>query len=172
MGLFEQEVKTADVFSHDEMIDVIGATNGKGFKIVVTRRGVASLARKSHFGLRKVERTGSWHPVRVQFQVPCSGQHSYHHRTEVKKIYRMGKSLKEDPDNVMAENNLTEKSFAPVCSFSQVSVMVKGTIMGCRRSLYILRESSLPQGQEEGAAEVHRRRVEDDRRDRRHEGRG
>merc|ERR1712060_533180 len=36
-GLFEQEVKIADVFSQDEMCDIIGATRGKGYNGVVTR---------------------------------------------------------------------------------------------------------------------------------------
>merc|ERR1712039_967323 len=103
-GLFEQEVKIADVFSQDEMIDVIGATKGKGFNGVVTRWGVTRLARKSHRGLRKVACIGSWPPARVQFQVPRSGQRGYHHRTEInKKIYRLGKSTKEDPKSAMTE---------------------------------------------------------------------
>ncbi|CAE8648836.1 unnamed protein product [Polarella glacialis] len=45
MGLFEQEVKVADIFSQDEMIDIIGATKGHGFEGVVTRWGVTRLAR-------------------------------------------------------------------------------------------------------------------------------
>merc|ERR1711988_1960346 len=31
VNLFEKEVKVADVFAQDEMIDVIGATKGHGF---------------------------------------------------------------------------------------------------------------------------------------------
>merc|ERR1719271_599998 len=91
-GLFEQEVKIADVFAQDEMIDVIGASKGKGYNGVVTRWGCTRLARKTHRGLRKVACIGTWHPARVQFQVPRAGQRGYHHRTEInKKIYRIGK---------------------------------------------------------------------------------
>jgi len=151
-GLFEQEVKVADVFSQDEMIDVIGATKGKGFNGVVTRWGVTRLARKSHRGLRKVACIGSWHPARVQFQVPRSGQRGYHHRTEInKKIYRIGKAAKDDPNNAMTENDLTEKGITPIGGFSHYGevnedwVMVKGTVMGCRKRLITLRKSLLPQ---------------------------
>jgi len=151
-GLFEQEVKVADVFSQDEMIDVIGATKGKGFNGVVTRWGVTRLARKSHRGLRKVACIGSWHPARVQFQVPRSGQRGYHHRTEInKKIYRIGKAVKDDPNNAMTENDLTEKGITPIGGFSHYGevnedwVMVKGTVMGCRKRLITLRKSLLPQ---------------------------
>jgi len=151
-GLFEQEVKVADVFSQDEMIDIIGATKGKGFNGVVTRWGVTRLARKSHRGLRKVACIGSWHPARVQFQVPRSGQRGYHHRTEInKKIYRIGKAIKDDPNNAMTENDLTEKSITPMGGFSHYGevtqdwIMVKGTVMGSRKRLITLRKSLLPQ---------------------------
>jgi large subunit ribosomal protein L3e len=152
MGLFEQEVKIADVFSQDEMIDTIGATTGKGFAGVVTRWGVTRLTRKTHRGLRKVACIGSWHPARVQFQVPRSGQRGYHHRTEInKKIYRIGKNLKEDPNNAVTENDLTEKAITPMGGFghygevTQEYVMLKGTVMGPRKRLITMRKSLLPQ---------------------------
>lgn len=151
-GLFEQAVKFADVFSQDEMVDVIGVTKGKGVQGVVTRWGVTRLVRKSHRGLRKVACIGSWHPARVQWQVPRAGQMGYHHRTEInKKIYRIGKNLKEDPHNAITENDLTEKSITPMGGFSHYGhinedwVMLKGTCMGKRRRIITLRKSLLPQ---------------------------
>merc|ERR1711972_737192 len=151
-GLFEQEVKIADVFSQDEMIDIIGATKGKGFNGVVTRWGVTRLARKSHRGLRKVACIGSWHPARVQFQVPRAGQLGYGHRTEInKKIYRVGKGVKEDPKSAMTEADLTEKGITPMGGFSHYGevnedwVMLKGSVMGPRKRIITLRKSLLPQ---------------------------
>mmetsp|Transcript_109658 Transcript_109658/g.305625 ORF Transcript_109658/g.305625 Transcript_109658/m.305625 type:complete len:419 (+) Transcript_109658:89-1345(+) len=152
MGLLEQEVKVADVFSQDEMIDVIGATKGHGIKGVVTRWGVTRLARKSHRGLRKVACIGSWHPARVQCQVPRSGQKGYGHRTEInKKIYRIGKAVKDDPHNAMTESDLTEKSITPMGGFphfgavTQDWVMVRGGVMGPQKRIITLRKSLLPQ---------------------------
>jgi len=152
MGLFEQEVKIESVFSQDEMIDTIGVSTGKGFEGVVTRWGVTRLVRKSHRGLRKVACIGSWHPARVQFQVPRSGQNGYGHRTEInKKIYRIGKSLKDDPNNAVTENDLTEKAITPMGGFSHYGevtnefVMLKGTTPGLRKRLVTLRKSLLPQ---------------------------
>lgn len=151
-GLFEQEVKVADVFSQDEMIDIIGATKGKGFNGVVTRWGVTRLVRKSHRGLRKVACIGSWHPARVQFQVPRAGQRGYHHRTEInKKIYRIGKAVKDDPHSAMTEADLTEKGITPMGGFSHYGevtqdwVMLRGTVMGPRKRVITLRKSLLPQ---------------------------
>eukprot|EP00747_Dinoflagellata_sp_TGD_P153286 gnl/TRDRNA2_/TRDRNA2_177380_c0_seq17.p1 gnl/TRDRNA2_/TRDRNA2_177380_c0~~gnl/TRDRNA2_/TRDRNA2_177380_c0_seq17.p1 ORF type:complete len:402 (+),score=117.99 gnl/TRDRNA2_/TRDRNA2_177380_c0_seq17:85-1290(+) len=151
-GLFEQEVKVADVFAQDEMIDVIGATKGHGFHGVVTRWGCTRLPRKTHRGLRKVACVGTWHPARVQWQVPRSGQRGYHHRTELnKKIYRIGKALKDDPNNAMTATDLTEKAITPMGGFShygevtQDYVMLKGCVMGCRKRIVTMRKSLLPQ---------------------------
>merc|ERR1712070_1370768 len=151
-GLFEQEVKIADVFNQDEMIDVIGATKGKGYNGVVTRWGCTRLARKSHRGLRKVACIGTWHPARVQFQVPRAGQDGYHHRTEInKKIYRLGKNVKEDPNSAMTEADLTEKGITPMggfAHFGQVTqdwVMLKGAVMGPKKRIITIRKSLLPQ---------------------------
>merc|ERR1711879_33381 len=151
-GLFEQEVKVADVFSQDEMVDLIGASKGHGFHGVVTRWGCTRLPRKTHRGLRKVACVGTWHPARVQFQVPRSGQRGYHHRTEInKKIYRIGKSIKDDPNNATTEADLTEKSITPMGGFSHYGevtnefVMLKGTTPGIRKRLVTLRKSLLPQ---------------------------
>jgi len=151
-GLFEQEVKVEDVFSKDEMCDIIGVTKGKGTNGVVTRWGVTRLPRKTHRGLRKVACIGAWHPARVQFQVPRSGQLGYYHRTEMnKKIFRVGKSLKEDPVNAKTEADLTEKAITPMGGFKHYGevredfLMLKGTVMGPRKKIITVRKSLMPQ---------------------------
>jgi len=152
VGLFEQEVKVADVFKTEEMVDCIGTTKGKGYNGVVTRWGVTRLCRKSHRGLRKVACIGSWHPARVQFQVPRAGQRGYHHRTEInKKIYRIGKNKKEDSKGATTEQDLTEKGITPLGGFSHYGevnedwMMFRGTCMGPRKRLITIRKSLLPQ---------------------------
>ncbi|CAE8710401.1 unnamed protein product, partial [Polarella glacialis] len=147
-----QEVKVADIVSQDEMIDIIGATKGHGFEGVVTRWGVTRLARNSHRGLRKVGCTGSWHPARVQLQVPRSGQNGSHHRTEINKnIYRVGKALKDESNNAMTEADLTEKAITPMGGFShygqvtQDFIMLNGCVMGPRKRLITMCKSLLPQ---------------------------
>merc|ERR1712113_522723 len=68
-----------------------------------------------------------------------------------KKIYRIGKNLKEDPHNASTAADLTEKAITPLGGFSHYGivnedfVMVKGTTMGCRKRLITLRKSLLPQ---------------------------
>merc|ERR1711979_140744 len=68
-----------------------------------------------------------------------------------KKIYRIGKAIKDDPNNAMTENDLTEKSITPMGGFSHYGevtqdwVMVKGCVMGVRKRLITMRKSLLPQ---------------------------
>merc|ERR1719506_2160219 len=134
------------------MIDIIGATKGHGFNGVVTRWGVTRLPRKTHRGLRKVACIGAWHPARVQFQVPRAGQNGYHHRTEInKKIYRIGKNAKDDPNSATTQADLTEKGITPMGGFAHFGevtqdwVMVKGGVMGPKKRIITLRKSLLPQ---------------------------
>jgi large subunit ribosomal protein L3e len=88
---FEKQIAVSQVFSQDEMIDVIGVTKGHGYKGVTSRWHTRKLPRKTHKGLRKVACIGAWHPSRVSFTVARAGQKGYHHRTEInKKIYRIG----------------------------------------------------------------------------------
>merc|ERR1719401_224594 len=134
------------------MIDVIGVTKGRGIDGVVTRWGVTRLPRKTHRGLRKVACIGTRHPARVQFQVPRAGQNGYHHRTEInKKIYRIGKNVKEDANGAMTEADLTEKGITPLGGFAHFGevtqdwVMVKGTVAGPKKRILTIRKSLLPQ---------------------------
>jgi len=147
-GLFEKEVKVDAVFGPNEMIDVLGATKGKGFKGVVSRWGVTRLARKTHKGLRKVACIGAWHPSRVARTVPRAGQKGYHHRTEVnKKIYRIGK--KGDGESCTTEQDLTKKSITPMGGFPHYGVinedwlMLKGCLVGPKKRALTLRKSLL-----------------------------
>jgi len=151
-SLFEKEVPVSSVFAKDEMIDVIGCTRGHGFKGVVSRWGCTRLPRKTHRGLRKVACIGTWHPARVQWQVPRAGQSGFHHRTEInKKIYRIGKNKKDDPNSASTESDLTEKGITPLGGFShygQVNedwLMLKGAVCGPRKRVLALRKTLIPQ---------------------------
>lgn len=127
----EQPIAIDQVFSQDEMIDVIGVTKGRGFKGVTSRWHTKKLPRKTHKGLRKVACIGAWHPSRVQFTVARAGQKGYHHRTEInKKIYRIGKGY-HSKDNKIVKNNAsteydtTEKSINPMVSTSHQSSFLR-----------------------------------------------
>merc|ERR1739849_59242 len=106
---FEKEVPVGEVFTQDEMIDVIGVTKGHGYKGVTSRWHTKKLPRKTHRGLRKVACIGAWHPARVAFSVARAGQKGYHHRTEInKKIYKIGQGIHKDGGKLIKNNAATE----------------------------------------------------------------
>jgi len=145
-GLFEKQVTVEDVFAKDENIDVLGATKGHGTEGVIARWGITRLPRKTHRGLRKVACIGAWHPSRVAFSVARSGQHGYHHRTEMnKKIFRIGK--KDDKTSASTDNDLTEKSITPLGGFPHYGVvnedwiMIRGCCVGVKKRVVTIRKS-------------------------------
>jgi len=145
-NLFEKEVSVDSVFAKDENIDILGASKGHGNEGVVTRWGVTRLPRKTHRGLRKVACIGAWHPARVSFTVARSGQHGYHHRTEMnKKIYRIGK--KDDKASAKTEADLTEKGITPMGGFPHYGfvnedwIMIKGCCVGIKKRCITLRKA-------------------------------
>ncbi|XP_075230682.1 large ribosomal subunit protein uL3-like isoform X1 [Lycorma delicatula] len=151
----ERPVPVSNVFSPDEMIDVIGVTKGKGYKGVTSRWHTKKLPRKTHKGLRKVACIGAWHPSRVQFTVARAGQKGYHHRTEMnKKIYRIGQGIhskdgKVIKNNASTEYDLSEKTITPMGGFPHYGevnndfVMLKGCCMGPKKRVITMRKSLL-----------------------------
>ncbi|ORM40354.1 60S ribosomal protein L3 [Babesia sp. Xinjiang] len=163
--MFEQPLPVHAVFSGNEMIDVLGVTKGHGMKGVISRFGVTRLPRKTHRGLRKVACIGSWHPARVQFQVPRSGQKGYFHRTERnKKIYRLG--LGSNPRNASTDADLTEKQITPMGGFPHYGpvredfLMLKGCIVGTKKRPIVLRKTLAPQVSREALAEINLRFID------------
>jgi len=161
LNLFEQEIKVSDVFSKDENVDTIGVTKGKGFQGVIARFGVTRLPRKTHRGLRKVACIGSWHPARVGWTVPRSGNAGYFHRTLMnKKIFKVGKSLKEDPHSAMTDHDLTEKSVNVMGGFVRYGVlkedflMIRGSIQGVPRRHIMIRKALFPPTNRKGTEEI------------------
>jgi len=143
-------VPVDSVFAENDMIDVIGSTKGHGYEGVTARWGTTRLPRKTHKGLRKVACIGAWHPSRVKFTVARAGQDGYHHRTQVnKKVYKIGKTIREDEHNATTEFDLTKKSITPLGGFPRYGivnedyVMVKGSVVGVRKRVLTLRKTLL-----------------------------
>uniref|UniRef100_A0A8C8HMR2 Large ribosomal subunit protein uL3 n=1 Tax=Oncorhynchus tshawytscha TaxID=74940 RepID=A0A8C8HMR2_ONCTS len=151
----EQSIPITNVFTQDEMIDVIGVTKGHGYKGMSV--GTQKAPRKTHRGLRKVACIGAWHPSRVAFSVARAGQKGYHHRTEInKKIYKIGqgyhtKDGKLVKNNAATEYDLSNKSITPLGGFVHYGevtndfVMLKGCTIGVKKRVLTLRKSLLVQ---------------------------
>jgi len=143
-----KNISISDIFSQDEIIDVIGITKGKGFAGVITRWGVTKLPRKTHRGSRKVACVGSWSPSGISYAVPRAGQNGYHHRTQQNiKIYRIGKSI--DPKNAFTDFENTPKRITPMGGFPHYGVVktdfliLRGCLVGPKKRTLILRKSLL-----------------------------
>ena len=57
-----------------ELFDVHGVTTGKGLSGPVQRFGISLKSHKSEKGVRRPGSLGPWHPARVTFKTPISGQ--------------------------------------------------------------------------------------------------
>jgi len=148
--LFEKQVRVSQVFSENELVDLIAITRGHGTTGVVKRFGVKKLPRKTHRGRRKVACIGAWHPARVQSTVARTGQLGYFHRTEVnKKIYRIGRA--GDKKGAMTDSDLTEKAITPLGGFphygrvTQDWLMIKGCVSGAKKRVITIRKSLRPE---------------------------
>ena len=147
-GFFEKEIRIDNVFSQNDILDVIGVTKGHGFKGVMARWGVRHLQKKSHRGYRKVGCIGAWHPARVAWSVPRAGQCGYYHRTELnKKIYRIGKGARGGAkNNATTDADITEKNITPLGGFPHYGVVnddfiiIKGCCVGTKKRFVLLRK--------------------------------
>ena len=72
-NLIGRELTISDFWKGD-LVDVRGLTKGKGLSGPVDRFGISLKAHKSEKGRRKPGSLGPWHPARVTFRVPLSGQ--------------------------------------------------------------------------------------------------
>ena len=148
----ESEVSVGEIFTDNEMIDIIGVTKGHGTTGVVKRYGVTRLPRKTHRGLRRVGCIGSWHPASVQWSVGRTGQHGYHHRTEInKKVYRVGAgAIRGAKNNASTDNDPDEKNITPLGGFPHYGevnhdfLMIRGGIVGPKKRNITLRKSLIP----------------------------
>jgi large subunit ribosomal protein L3e len=158
-GLLEKFVPVSTVFEQSEMIDIMGATKGKGTEGVTARWGTRRLPRKTHKGLRKVACIGAWHPANVRFSVPRAGQNGYHHRSEInKKIYRIGAA--GDTNSATTEFDLTPKSITPMGGFHHYGIvtndflMIKGSCPGIRKRPLTIRKALVVQTKRAGLEQI------------------
>merc|ERR1712139_614958 len=67
------------------------------------------------------------------------------------KVYKVGKSVRDDPHNAQGENDITEKAITPMGGFPHYGeinedfLMLKGCVTGVSKRPITLRKSLLPQ---------------------------
>ncbi|KAG0441943.1 60S ribosomal protein L3 [Dictyocoela muelleri] len=139
-----KEISIREVFSEQEMIDILGVTKGKGFTGVTKRFGTTILPRKSNKGRRKVGCIGAWHPANVLRTVARAGQKGFHRRTQPnKKIYM----INNGKEKFSTDYDLTKKTINPMSGFLNYGrvnhdfIMVKGPVTGPSKRVVSLRKA-------------------------------
>ena len=128
-NLIGKELKLQDFFKHD-LVDARGLTKGKGLSGPVARFGISLRAHKSEKGRRGPGSLGPWHPARVIFRVPISGQ--------LGMFTRVHYNLK-----VLAQGAASEGHFVklPIKNFGAIKtnyIIVHGSVQGpAKRQLII-----------------------------------
>jgi len=90
-NLLGKTVSVTDAVKEGQFVDIIAVTKGKGIQGPVKRWGIKIRDRKSRKLRRGVGTQGAWHPTRVLYTVPKSGQMGYFQRTEYnKRILKIG----------------------------------------------------------------------------------
>jgi large subunit ribosomal protein L3e len=125
----------------------MGVTKGHGTTGVMKRYGTKHLPKKTHRGYRRVGCIGSWHPARVRWTVPRTGNKGFHHRTELnKKVYRVGKGASTGiKNNASTNSDLTEKNITPLGGFPHYGIvnhdfiMIRGGCVGTKKRIVLLR---------------------------------
>ncbi len=80
-----KEIKSSDIFTEGEHIDITSITKGKGWQGVIKRGGVR---RNNHKATNKVRHggpLGAFTPGKVLYTIPRAGQQGYNYRTEQNK---------------------------------------------------------------------------------------
>jgi len=122
-----KEISIVDIYEKGQLVDVRGVTKGKGFQGPVKRFGINLRPHKSEKGVRKVGSVGPWHPSRITFRVPMSGQTGLFTRVVYNnKILDLGKA---------------EKKFTNIKNYGNVNsdyLLLRGSIQGpAKRQLVI-----------------------------------
>jgi len=91
-----KEISIKDVFN-DGVVDVRGITIGKGNQGPTKRFGLSLRSHKSEKGVRGPGSGGPWHPARVEYTQPMSGQMGFFTRTSYNhKIVLIGDTEEND----------------------------------------------------------------------------
>ncbi|MBI2628549.1 50S ribosomal protein L3 [Candidatus Pacearchaeota archaeon] len=118
-----KEIKISEVFGKMQMVDIHAVTKGKGYQGAVKRFGIGLRQHKAEKGVRRPGSLGPWHPARVTFRTPQSGQLGFFTRVAYNnKIIDFG--------------NISEKNINPSSGFKHFGniktdyIVLRGSVHG------------------------------------------
>jgi len=110
-----------DVLKGD-LFDVRGLTKGKGLSGPVDRFGIGLKQHKSEKGVRKPGSLGPWHPARVIFRVPLSGQ--------LGMFTRVHYNFKVLGSNINLKDKVKLKPFRHYGNITSSYIILNGSVQG------------------------------------------
>jgi large subunit ribosomal protein L3 len=123
-------IKVSEVIS-GKLIDIRGVTKGKGLQGPVKRFGISLKSHKSEKGVRRPGSLGPWHPARVNFRAPISGQMGFHTRIVYNSL-------------VLDNSNIKEKDITPDSGFHKYGklrgdyILLAGSLQGTKKRQLVL----------------------------------
>ncbi len=143
--LLGKEIKLEDVFKEGQYTDVIGVTKGKGTQGPVKRFGIKTQVRKAKKRIRHPGSLGGWHPPRILWTVPMSGQTGFHKRTELnKQILKIGEN---------GEETTPKGGYKNYGEVKNQYMLIKGSVPGPAKRPILLRHAVRPP-KKEGTLEI------------------
>jgi large subunit ribosomal protein L3 len=135
-GLIGKEISFKETFNSN-LIDVRGLTTGKGLSGPVKRFGITLKQHKTEKGVRRPGSLAPWHPARVTFKTPMSGQ--------LGMFSRVHYNLK-----IIKSSSISEKDINPKEGFRHYGkvtsdyLLVKGSVQGPSKRQILLTPSYRP----------------------------
>ncbi len=135
-SLINKEITMKD-FTHSSLLDSRGLTTGSGHSGTVKRFGISYKQHKSEKGRRRPGSLGPWHPARVTFRTPMSGQMGMFSRIQYNNV-------------IVSSGNIAEKDINPGTGFQHFGkiktsyIILKGSIQGPEKRQILLTPSFRP----------------------------
>jgi large subunit ribosomal protein L3 len=122
-------IKVSEILG--KLVDIRGITKGKGLQGPVKRFGLSLKSHKSEKGVRRPGSLGPWHPARVNFRIPISGQMGFHTRIVYNSL-------------VLDKKNINEKDITPGTGFHKYGkingdyIILAGSVQGTKKRQILL----------------------------------
>jgi len=119
-----KEISISDVFK-EGVLDIRGVTKGYGLQGPVKRFGISLKSHKSEKGVRRPGSLGAWHPARVTFKTPISGQTGFFTRVVYNGLIIKVGNIKE-----MNINDVQKGGFPHYGFVKGDYIALKGSVQG------------------------------------------
>jgi len=129
-SLLGKEINIEDIFDKNQLVDVHAVTKAKGLQGPVKRFGITLKAHKSEKGVRRPGTLGPWHPARVTFRTPISGQLGFFTRVQYNNKLM-------DFDNI-SKSKLDNKVFMNYGNIKTKYCVIKGSVAGPQKRAIFL----------------------------------